>query len=389
MMDTELALALSARNWADELHRFLADHGGARVRITAMGPEDLIGESFDVLLIDDSCSFLTPRLVELVKAAGRQVIGVYDPSEFADGKDRLLECGVADVVEAGAHPDEFLRVISEVALMVDVSPTIEMSPGGVGDESKPSRRRSLFAVGGPPGGAGSTEVAIGLAIGLGERGSKVVLVDCDETNPSVAQRLGLAIHPNIRTAIDVLEHRTGSLIGVLQAVDPIAVVPGLPNVQDWPEVRPAQVSDLLTELAGLFDHVVVNVGSHVEGLDASGSRERFGISRRVISMSDRIIAVGLPTPVGVTRTLGWFAEVRRIAGSTQIDLLVNRAPRAQFLRGELVEEITRTYRPASLEFLPSDQAVERAGWDGVPVRRGRFKRSLDRWIDRRMPEFAA
>lgn len=45
MIETELALAMSARNWADELHRFLADHGGARVRVTAMGPE---GTPFEI-----------------------------------------------------------------------------------------------------------------------------------------------------------------------------------------------------------------------------------------------------------------------------------------------------------------------------------------------------
>lgn len=386
MRDTELALALSARNWADDLHRFLADHGGARVRVTAMGPDDLIGESFDVLLIDDSCSFLTPRLVELVRAGGREVIGVYDPSEFADGKDRLLECGVADVIEAGAHADEFLRVIARVASSVSHTSMPEAAPRVSESVAGQQHLRSVLGVGGPAGGAGSTEVAIAVAIRLGEVGRRVVLVDCDESNPSVAQRLGLPIHPNIRTAIDVLDHRTGAITGAIQVVDSIGVVAGLPNVQDWPEVRPGQVSDLLTELSQIFDHVIVNVGSHLEALSSSVLSERFGISRRVISMCDRIVAVGNPTPVGVTRTLGWLADVDRLPGNPPVDLLINRAPRSQFRRGELVEEISRTYQPASFGFLPADEAVERAGWEGVPIRRGRFKRSLDKWVDRRVLE---
>ncbi|MBT8207117.1 MAG: hypothetical protein KJO18_02490, partial [Acidimicrobiia bacterium] len=189
MIETELALALSARSWTDDLHRFLADHGGARVRVTAMGPEDLFGESFDVLLIDDVCSFLTPRLVELIKASGREVVGVYDPAEFADGKDRLLECGVADVVEAGAHPDEFLRVIARVAQTVVTATLSEAVAEAPIPEVSQRRSQALIAIGGPAGGTGATEVAIAIAVRLGESGRRVVLVDCDESNPSVAQRL--------------------------------------------------------------------------------------------------------------------------------------------------------------------------------------------------------
>ena len=386
MMETELALALSARNWSDDLHRVLADHGGARVRVTAMGPEDLFGEAFDVLLIDDICSFLTPRLVELIKASGREVVGVYDPSEFADGKDRLLECGVADVVEAGAHPDEFLRVIARVAETVTTTQLAESIPDAPIPEVLERRKQAIFAVGGPSGGTGTTEVAIGIAGRLGEVGRRVVLVDGDETNPSVAQRLGLPIHPNIRTAIDVLEHRTGPVSGVVHFVEPIAVVPGLPNVSDWSEVRPGQVVDLAAELTSLFDHVVFNVGSHLESLGFGGATERYGISRRLIQHADRVIAVGLPTPVGVSRLLGWLADADRLTGGAPVDVLINRSPRDQFRRGELVEEITRTYQPASFGFLPADDTVERAAWDGTLVGKGRFRKSLDRWVDRFVPE---
>ncbi|HEY5649933.1 MAG TPA: hypothetical protein VIW46_00685, partial [Acidimicrobiia bacterium] len=343
--------------------------------------------SFDVLLIDDICSFLTPRLVELVKATGREVVGVYDPSEFVDGKDRLLECGVSDVVEAAAHPDEFLRVIARVAQSVTTATSSQSTP-----EPSPragsDRRRGVLAVGGPAGGTGSTEIAIGIAAHLGEKGRRVVLVDADETVPSVAQRLDLPIHPNIRTAIDILEHRTGPVSEVIHAVDPIGVLTGLPNVNDWSEVRPSQIVDLVGELSGAFDHVVVNVGSHVETLGFGGTHQRFGISRRILEIAERAVAVSLPTPVGVARTLGWLAEVDRLRRGAPVDLLVNRAPRDQFRRGELVEEITRTYQPATFGFIPTDDRVERAGWDGVLVGRGRFKKSLDRWVDRFVPELS-
>jgi MinD-like ATPase involved in chromosome partitioning or flagellar assembly len=389
MIETELALARSARSWSDDLHRFLADHGGARVRVTAMDPEDLFGEMFDVLLIDDICSFLTPRLVELVKAGGREVVGVYDPAEFADGKDRLLECGVADVVEAGAHPDEFLRVIARVAQTVVTTELVVSDRQEAAPKTPERRSQTVLAVGGPAGGTGTTEVAIGIAARLGDAGRRVVLIDCDETNPSIAQRLGMPIHPNIRTAIDMLQHRTGPVTGAMHLVGPVAVITGLPNVTDWSEVRPSHVVDLVVELSSLFDHVVVNVGSHIEALGLAAPNERFGMSRRLIEIADRVIAVGLPSPVGVARTLRWIAEVDLLTAGAPIDVLINRAPRDQFRRGELVEEITRTYQPASLAFIPTDDVVERAAWDGTLVARGRFRKALDRWVDRFVPAVVA
>jgi MinD-like ATPase involved in chromosome partitioning or flagellar assembly len=293
------------------------------------------------------------------------------------------------VVEAGAHPDEFLRVIGRVAQTVVTATLAESVRHEPVPEVPERRRQAVFAIGGPAGGTGTTEVAIGIAARLGEAGRRVVLIDGDETNPSIAQRLGLPIHPNIRTAIDVLEHRTGPVTGVMHPVESITVIPGLPNVTDWSEVRPNQVADLIAELSSMFDHVVVNVGSHIETLGFGSSNERFGVSRRLVEIADRVIAVGLPSPVGVARTLRWLADADRLTGGAPIDVLINRAPRDQFRRDELVEEITRTYQPASFGFIPSDDVVERAAWDGTLVGKGRFRKALDRWVDRFVPEVAA
>ncbi|HUP17291.1 MAG TPA: hypothetical protein VM848_14720, partial [Acidimicrobiia bacterium] len=65
-MGPDIALAASAREWPDRLHRFLLDHGGGRIVDRVMTPDQASDAGFDVLLIDDVCSFLTPRLVTML-----------------------------------------------------------------------------------------------------------------------------------------------------------------------------------------------------------------------------------------------------------------------------------------------------------------------------------
>ncbi|HSL25070.1 MAG TPA: hypothetical protein VLA54_02225, partial [Acidimicrobiia bacterium] len=91
MNEIEIALAVSAREWPDRIHRFLADHGGARVRAQILTPEDALAESYAILVIDDVSSFLTPRLVADLQLRRRLVLGVFDPADGPDGKERLRE----------------------------------------------------------------------------------------------------------------------------------------------------------------------------------------------------------------------------------------------------------------------------------------------------------
>jgi MinD-like ATPase involved in chromosome partitioning or flagellar assembly len=378
MSEPALALALSARDWTDRLHRFLADHGGARVRVTAIGPEDLEAEMFDVLLIDDSCSFLTPRLVEQVRRRGGGVIGVFDPVEFADGKERLRELGVTDVIEATAHPDEFLQVIRGASQRT-IAPIGE-PVGAANPATDASRLGRLIVVGGPPGGAGVTEMAIGISHRLGSSGGRVALIDADDATSSVAQRLGLSVHPNLLTAIDGVEQGKG-VAAMFQPAggQTFAVLAGLATGVEAADVRAHRLLPVLQEALGSFDPVVVTLGTvpeHVRGRESG----RTSSGSALLAAAGRAVAVGTASPVGVTRLLDWIA-VHGNASRVRFDVIMNRAPRDRYRRAELVEEITRTYRPRSLALIPFDPAVEEAGWEGTVVGRSRFRKALDAWIE--------
>ena len=125
---------------------------------------------------------------------GREIVGVYDPVDAHDAKRHLLECGITDVIEEGAAPDEFLAIAGATLLH-----------RGAPSSPVTSRPRS-FRVGvlGPIGGVGCTEIAIGIATNLHSRST--LLIDLDERMPSVTQRLDLPVHPNLLTALEAAHH---------------------------------------------------------------------------------------------------------------------------------------------------------------------------------------
>lgn len=357
MTEPELALAMSVREWPDRLHRFLVDYGGARVRLTAMRPEDLTSESFDVLLIDDICSFLTPGLVVAVARRGRGVVGVYDPDESPDGKDRLVECGVSDVIESDADPEEFLSVVNRVAASRPRAATPEVTSRAV-----PTSGGKLIVVTGPSGGVGITEAAVAVAHHLARR-VDTTLVDADPLMPSVAQRLALELHPNLWTAVDLVEQGTADPRAALQNHGPLHVLTGLPPAAD-DGLRIHQLQAVLDLLASWCRFVVLDVGWRQGRWEAS-----------LLEGADVVVVVGLATPIGLTRLAELVGRMGR-----RVHLLINRAPRDRYRRGEIVEELTAAYRPAGLVFLPEDPSLGRAGWDGkAPA--GSFMKAVGRWVD--------
>jgi hypothetical protein len=208
-----------------------------------------------------------------------------------------------------------------------------------------------------------------------------LLIDADEVSASAAQRLGLQLLPNLRSALDSLNHRPDTIDKALTPVDRFMVLTGLSGERDWMEVRPSHIDDLLTELCGQFGHVVVNCGSLLEQVGFADSG-RFGITRKVVAVADRLVGVGLPTPVGITRLVTWAAEASALNPTAPMHLIVNRRPRSQYRRAEVIEEIDRALPGVALSFLPEDPLVETAAWRGSLVSSGQYVRTVHALADR-------
>ena len=345
-----------------------------------MRPEDVLSERFDVLVIDDLTSYLTRRLVQHAQATGKSVLGVYDGIEFREGEERLRSLGVDAVVDAHASPEEFLRVIGRIyssSRPTGRDPAASPEVSAVPVEPVKSAGR-ITVMGGPAGGVGRTEIAVALAGAWRYRGEAVALVDGDNLAPSLAQRLGLGLHPNLRTAVDALHHRRDGLLGSL--VSPrhfrVDVLAGLANPRDWIELRSGDVVEVVKELADDRDRVIVDIGSRIEDASPHGGLDRNGLARSILAAADEVVAVGLPSPVGVARLIEWLADAGSLLDQTPVHSVFNRVTKSSFLQREVTREFTRSFRPETLSFIPDDRRVFESSWAGEPVPVGSFSKAV-------------
>ncbi|MGQ0805148.1 MAG: hypothetical protein ACT4PI_14960 [Actinomycetota bacterium] len=377
MPEPEVALVFSPEGWVEGVHRHLTDHGGARVRQMVMDPALALEEEYGTLIVSHRWPALTRAFVDALHGARRCLLGVYEPGEPA-GREHLLAVGVDRVIESDAPMSDFLDALVALA---PSEPPERASAVNLGelvaepDWSDNDPLEAIVVVGGPPGG-GATEISIELAHSMSQR-SQAILVDADDVLPAVAQRLALPIEPNLRTAVDAVEYGMGELSSALVAAPggSFPVLCGLPNVAAWSQVRPGEVLDVVEALARTHQTIVVNVASRVEDLVVGGGRTRYGITRSTLGRASALVGVGLGTPVGVTRLLGWVADVRALTDAP-LHLVVNESPVDGFRRAEIADEIHRTYPPIGLWFVPHDDKVSAAAWAGGLVAPGAFTRAI-------------
>lgn len=367
--EPELALVLSADEWVDDLHRYCADHGGARVRCLVLDPTVALDEEFDVLVTSDRWPALTRPFVDALHERGRRVLVVGDPR---DGVELAARLRVDGLVAPGTPLQDLLATIVGLT-----GPRVDLrAVGTVADPVATEVRRvdgaipGVVIVGGPRG-AGSTEVALALAGLSAGRGTRPVVVDADTVTPSVAVRLGLPLEPNLCTAVDAVAFGIGAVPGALfdLGTDWPVVLVGVPNRRAGSALGGADVAAVADALAQRFAPVVVDVSAGPgDGPDDLWSA--------LVSRAEVVVGVASGDPVGVVR-LGEWVEAARSRTPVPVLVVVNRAPVSRRRRAEIAADLQRDGRIAGLTFAPVDRKVEDAVWSASLVDRGPFVRAID------------
>lgn len=362
MSEPVLALAATPRDWAQRLHRHVADHGGARIRATVLTAAEATGERYDILLADDRTSFLSQRLVRRLHDSGRAVIGLYDPQD-AQGKSDLVEWDVDEVRPADTPAAELVATAAGLLarrrgpVRLTPPPAPPRQPGG----DHPARLGGLIVVRGARG-SGRTEIALGLAAALAERRHRTVIAELDEASACLAPRLGLAAYPNLRAAIDWSRQAPGGTLAAVQRAEAglgVLVAGPLPRV--LAANAPDDLSAVIDDLRGAADWVVVDAG------DARGYAP---------PPDAKLVLTGAATPVGALRLTGLLEQEAAHAHA-----VVNRAPASAYRRWEFLDELRRTHAPRSVITVPEDRGVFDAAWRGRPAARGAFGKAMQRLAD--------
>lgn len=371
MREPVIALAFTPEPWVEALHRHLTDHGGARVRQLLLDPALALSEDYEVLVTSARWPALTAGLVADLHDRGRAVVGVAgldDPG----AQDLLRNLGVDHVVAADAAPSEFIAALLIVRRSgrgpEDVG---DPAPAPTAGEDRPTGRRVVVR---GPGGAGATEIAIGIGAALA-RDRRVALVDADDVAPAVAVRLGLPLEPNLRHAVEIVEHGLGAELEPEDS-EGLHVVAGMANPAAWAQFRPSEVDRVVRSLTRTRDVVLVDVAGRLDDEERS-VRPRHAVARAMLGGADAIVAVGDASPLGIVRLLGWLADAHQVCAPVPVHVVLNRAPRRGFELAELRAELMRSYEPESLHVVPDDPRVRAAAWNGALVRRGAFASAVE------------
>ncbi|MDJ0664057.1 MAG: hypothetical protein QNJ75_05820 [Acidimicrobiia bacterium] len=383
--EPSVAIGSSQRPWVAELMSFAQDHAGIRVVGTVLSTREALDLEYDILLIDDTTSYLTKRLIDRVKAKRRIVIGVYEATRGEVGRQKLADMGADGVIDADAPVKEFMARIRYVAEQRLVDRDFAEI---VGDEERPGDPaaesvapdgerylgRSVIVV---SGAGGVTEITVGLGAAIRRARRPAVVVDLDTVEPTLAQRLGLELSPNVLTGIESLRHEGEIGDVALTHQSGLQCVPGLPSPREWNTCGPDDAVDLVNELATAYENVVVKADRQLEDLAPFGAQSgRFEIARRLVAEADQLVVVGDPSPTGVTALLSWIGDARALSAAP-IHVVLNHCGRSLYQRGEIRDEIGRTFRSASVVFVPEDQRVRKAAWQGEVPAISRLLRALE------------
>lgn len=391
-IEPRVSFGASQRRWVTDLMRHVAEHGGLNVIGTVFSQDDALELDYDVLLIDDVSSVLTPRLVDRLGRVQRIVVGVYEAERGPDAKSRLLTAGVQAAIASDATAVEFVQIIRDAAgpmgfdesfneLVADIAqPGVpigdRLSPAADPGSGRPDNgsRGSLVAI---TGLDGRTEVAVALAAAYATAGTSVVLVDLDTLEPSIAQRLSVDLVPNVFTATEDLRLRSDLTHSFGRHPAGFAWISGIPNPNEWEKLSEFEAADLVGELCSGFAVVLVKVPRYLPDLGGFGSGPgRFDVGRRVVAMADHIVTVAGPSPLSASRLLHLLADVRGLTESP-VHMVINRAPGDAFQRSEIDQELRRTFDGA-ITFLPEESRVSKASWQGRPVGSGGFARRVSK-----------
>lgn len=180
----------------------------------------------------------------------------------------------------------------------------------------PVGTRSLVLTSGK-GGVGTSNLALNLAIALGEYGRRVVLVDADLGLANIDLLCGLAPASDLG---DVLVGDCSLADAVVSGPGDIRIVPGAHGMRTLLDVLgdgPARLVAELAELEAGADFLLVDAGSGLGPAIAT-----------LAAAAEQLVVVTTPEPTSLADAHAVIGRFRRLSGPSRIRTVVNQAASA-------------------------------------------------------------
>ena len=132
---------------------------------------------------------------------------------------------------------------------------------------------------------------------------------------------------------------------------------------------------VLSELHHRYDHIVIDT-SGVPG-------EPLG--RALLGAANVALGISGAVPVELSRLVSWTRDAAP-SFAARLSLVINRAPKDAYRRGEVVDELGLAVAAPVLALLPFDERVVRAAWDARSVERGAFVEQVRAIVDAAVPQ---
>lgn len=330
--------------------RLLADlvEAGHHVLARVVGWRDVLerldeGEP-DVVVVGAGHGTLSAELLDACDRRGIRLIAL-----AADDRDRssAARLGLHEVLDARADWREVERLVRGGLPIpsprggADVDGLVggDRVDGVASQRDEPrgrTRAARVVAVWGPSGAPGRTTLAVNLGAELAAAGHQVALVDADPYGGAVATALGLLDEaPGFaaacrlagaqaldRAELERVARRYSSPRGSFD------VFTGLVGAGRWPELAGDRVTSALAAMRARYEVVVVDTGFSLERDEALTS-DQFAPRRNAATFSalgcaDRVVAVGLADPIGLSRLVRGHAELAEHVEAERVEVVVNR-----------------------------------------------------------------
>jgi flagellar biosynthesis protein FlhG len=206
-------------------------------------------------------------------------------------------------------------------------------PAAVAEPAAKAARSLVFTSG--KGGVGTSNLALNLAIALGEYGQRAVLLDADLGLANIDLLCGLAPRRDLG---DVLAGECPLAEAIVGGPGGCRIVPGahgMRTLPEWLDDAPARLAEELAELESGADFLLVDAGSGLGPAVAT-----------LAAAADQVVVVTTPEPTSVADAHAAIGRFRRGLGTPALRAVVNQAATA----GEAADCLARLCA-SSREFL--------------------------------------